>query len=280
MMRTGALPLLLVIPQALSSQTIVGHVSEVATDQPIPEAAITIVDAANKRLALAISDSVGVFSLDAPQLEDARIRVQRLGYAATESVALTLSPGDTLRLEIHLRPEPVLLDSITAAATPVRFDHNVRGFARRMQGGFGRYLGPAQLANMRVNSVMDVLIPISGGALLWENNGRLLYGRSRIGGLCTPRVFVDGTMIQETVESGGRLGRGSIPMVPVDANVPASNIRAVEFYRRPREAPPQYQAILSVETRTRTMGGNSGSSGGECPIILIWTDWGFGWETP
>ena len=48
--------------------------------------------------------------------------------------------------------------------------------------------------------------------------------------------------------------------VRVESVVAARTVRAVEVYQRPSHAPPEYQRPFMPE----------------CPVVLIWTDYGFG----
>jgi hypothetical protein len=75
--------------------------------------------------------------------------------------------------------------------------------------------------------------------------------------VCTPGVYVDGAPVRETLV----LQRsGAAAAVPLDDYVTPSEVRAVEVYRYPAQAPPQYQTSTFM---------------GECPVLLVWTDWGF-----
>jgi len=67
---------------------------------------------------------------------------------------------------------------------------------------------------------------------------------------------VDATMIQETVDPPR--GLPLPPAVPVDWYVAPSEIRGIEVYKNPNEAPSQFQV---------------GFAGG-CPVVAIWTDRG------
>ena len=63
---------------------------------------------------------------------------------------------------------------------------------------------------------------------------------------------------------GTRWGpRSPLGDVSIESHVPQGKLRAVEVYRNPSNAPPEYQRSFM-----------------DCGVVLIWTDYGFGFEVP
>lgn len=139
-------------------------------------------------------------------------------------------------------------------------NRNLAGFLKRQSNGFGRYLGPQEIAKIRPTSAFQILAKLYGARFLpgGRSGGVLAHGFG-IGGkpeLCNPRIYVDGEMIRDTIPSQGSR-RGGIAL---DQNVMASSVRAVEVYRNPHQAPSEFQTGFM----------------GDCPVVVIWTDYGFG----
>lgn len=242
-------------PRLASGQQVEGRVMEVGTDAPITSAVVTALDADSTIVALALSDSTGRFILTVPEEVTARIRVERLGYTTVETVRLQLGQLDRIPLEVRLRPSPIELDGITAVAR-MQLNRNVRGFLRRQEHGFGRYAGPSEIARIRPVRSTDVLLPLSPRLVPDGDAGVKARTFPSIGGstYCNPRVYVDRHLIND-LDSEGE------PAPPqVDFHVASQSIRAVEVYENPHQAPPYFQEPFMED----------------CPVIVIWTDYGFG----
>jgi hypothetical protein len=83
---------------------------------------------------------------------------------------------------------------------------------------------------------------------------------ARGGRRCAPLVFVDGYKVAKTRDSTP----GGGEYVPLSAYVHPGQIRGIEVYRTPAEAPSEAQEAFM----------------GDCPVVLIWTDVGFGMQPP
>ena len=78
-------------------------------------------------------------------------------------------------------------------------------------------------------------------------------------GLCAPWLYIDGHILEPDRDIRTRQ-----TIVRVDSYVSARDIRAVEIYRNPSNAPPEYQRPFMLD----------------CPVVLIWTDFGLGFRRP
>jgi Na+(H+)/acetate symporter ActP len=85
------LPLFLLLNAgAASAQEVRGTVSDVTEGEPLAGALLALVDGDSLVRATAISDDAGTFLLRPPAGDSLRLRVQRIGYAALESVPISL----------------------------------------------------------------------------------------------------------------------------------------------------------------------------------------------
>lgn len=187
-----------------------------------------------------------------------KIRVTRVGYRVVESVYVAVSRFAEVSLRIGLHPVPVELEGVTVEAPRTR-DHE--RFLQRQRRGFGKYLGPEDLAKLKAPNTPALLFQMPGAFVFPDATGRGLLahptggttagggglGGARPAAFCTPPVYVDGWRVDATI--------------PLDAVAPPAWVRAVEVYRDPQNAPAEFR---------------DSSVRGACPIIVIWTKFGFG----
>jgi hypothetical protein len=235
------------IPASAAAQEIRGVVRDVATQQPLPGTLVIILDADSVIRATMLSDSVGAFRLSAPAGDTLRLFAQHLGYVPQRSVPILLDRVDALEIVIGLRPDPITLEGVTVTA-PV--NQNLERFLRNQRRGFGHYLAPEEVAEMGRLPSSQVVLRVPGAFLMPSGIGGVAaVGRPsgmNTAPFCAPHVYVD----------GWALTRGA----SIDSYVTAGSVRAVEVYRNPMNAPPEYQRAFMED----------------CAVILIWTDFGFG----
>jgi hypothetical protein len=129
-------------PTGLAAQTVSGRVLDAATDAPIREVTVTLLDAGRAVTRAAATDSTGVFSLRLPRAGRYQLRAERLGYASVTTPPLEFLAGDSLALELRLSSEVVPLEPL-AVTIP----------ARRTRGIAGRLLDAATDAPIRYAAV-------------------------------------------------------------------------------------------------------------------------------
>jgi hypothetical protein len=278
MLRSCTLTLigLLFLAAAARAQEIRGVIRDVTTEEPLASAVVMLLDGEGVLHESVLSDTAGGFSFRIPRTDSLRLRVQRYGFATVQSVALRLSPRDSLRLEIRMRPTPIPLAGVTATRAMAR-SRNLEGFLVRQRTGYGKYLGPGDIARIRPRSTTTLLAAVPGSPIVSGGSALGIVARSRdaraepglLRGTCVPTVYVDGLVLRgEPVsqEMWPDIGNPTDaphtrePGVRVESVVAARTVRAVEVYQRPAHAPPEFQRPLMAE----------------CPVILIWTDYGFG----
>jgi hypothetical protein len=278
MLRSCSLTLLglLLLAPAAPAQEIRGVILDLTTEEPLATAVIMLLDGEGVLRESVLSDTAGSFSFRIPRTDSLRLRVQRYGFATLESISLRLSTRDSLRLEIRMRPSPFLLAGVTATRGMAR-SRNLEAFLLRQRNGNGKYLGPGDIARLRPRSTTTLLAAVPGSPVVSGGSGLGIVARSRdarsvpglLRGTCVPTVYVDGLVLwgepvsQEMwpdIADPSDAPHTREPGVRVESVVAARTVRAVEVYQRPAHAPPEFQRPLMAE----------------CPVILIWTDYGFG----
>lgn len=257
---------LAIIASPLHAQSIRGKVTDVATGKPIATALVALIDADGSLGSAATTDASGMFFLRIPGSDSVRVRVSRLGYANVESIPLGIAVGDTLHLDVGLRPVPVEIAGVTATA-PRTADHE--RFLARQRTGFGQYLGPEDIEKMKPTSTATLLVGMPNAHLRLGSSGRTIVAKPRDQRLsCVPAVYVDGDLLEEDSPANQSTGftpfRSEAPTrdggVRIDAFVRAESVRAVEVYRNPAQAPPEFQQAFMPD----------------CAVVVIWTTHGFG----
>lgn len=239
--------------RSTSAQTIRGKVTEGGTDSPLSGVTVAAVRLDSTLVVAALTDSTGAFALTITSGDSVVLIAQRIGYNRLASIPFVVA--DSLRLEIRMAAQPIPLPSISVTAA----SGNLQKFLERRRSGFGRYYGPEEIANMRVSRSSEFLYRLNGAVFFPRGHGVVARDVVKSGiGYCSPRVFIDGALVEERVPS--RFQQELASPVPVDQLAPPSSVRAVEVYTNPVQAPPEFQSAVA----------------GSCAIVLIWTDYGFG----
>jgi hypothetical protein len=278
MLRSCSLTLLglLLFTPAAPAQEIRGVILDITSEEPLASAVVMLLDGEGVLHESVLSDTAGGFAFRIPRTDSLRLRVQRYGFATVQSITLRLSTRDSLQLEIRMRPAPIPVAGVTATRAVAR-SRNLEGFLVRQRMGYGKYLGPGDIARIRPRSTMTLLAAVPGSPIVSGGSGLGIVARSRdarsepgmLRGTCVPTVYVDGLVLRGEPVSQERWPDISDPAdaahtrepgVRVESVVAARTVRAVEVYQRPAHAPPEFQRPLMAE----------------CPVILIWTDYGFG----
>ena len=198
--------------------------------QPLPDTELRVVGAS----AVAVSDTMGRFSLSALPAGTQMLAARRIGYEVLE-IPVELRAGRLSRRDVQLT-RVVSLDSMRVVA--IRSRYSQFEFNRRANP-FGYFLGPEELERRKAAETSELLTGIPG--LVVSGHGREAFARSVHGrggarACSSMRVLVDGR------------AQG------VDLNdVPPSMIGAIEIYTQGAFAPSEY------------------SIRGSCGVIAIWT---------
>jgi len=264
--------LALCLAPPLGAQAVRGRLIEAESDNPVPAAQVALLSAAGNAVAVAQSDGTGRFSLRAPRSGSYRLQIRRLGYQP-RWVQVEVG-GDGLEVDVRLAPIPVTLDPVVIEA-----DLNLRylervGFYHRQYSDFGHFITRDEIEARRAARVTDVLSTVAGVRLVPDGTrlGRmLLQFRSALttfGGLCEPRVFVDGLVaIKGDAKPVVMTPGGGIidelnqedprsPEPAVDDVVDPRDIEAIEVYRSGAQVPAQFGG-MGPFTR--------------CGVVVVWT---------
>lgn len=94
------------------SQTVHGKIVGESDGEPVGGAFLFLVDDNGERVAAALTDEVGRFSLAARESGRYRIRMESIGYREETSSMFELKPDQSYELNLHARLEPVQLAMI------------------------------------------------------------------------------------------------------------------------------------------------------------------------
>lgn len=220
------------------------------TGQPVAAARITLRDVRERAVARTQTDSTGAFHLRISLPGGYTLLAEREGYQGSESGLLTLTPSDTVQVELRVATDAVVLAPLTvvSASPQVLRDHQLAGFQwRRERQPFGRYMDREQIKRLNPFYATDVLqhfprIQVSGR---FERVVTLPMRAMGANARCIPNLYVDGRMM--------RLGRGDFT---IDAMVRGSGMAAIEVYDSPQTAPGEFPPFENPL----------------CGVVVIWTE--------
>jgi hypothetical protein len=217
------------------------------------------------------TDNQGRFLLPLPSGGDYRLRVSRMGYATALSQTLKVEAGDTVSVELLVRPDAVLLDPLTIVGRSRRgrsvFER------RRTEWDRGIFLSPAMIDSISPEHPAEVLKGLENVDMAWG------WGRSSTG------------MPGRMPEVRTTLGRGCVlymvdfvpvlpePWAPGDwsgsqlSNLAGRDVVAVEVYRSVLEVPPelrQHTNRFRPIWSERAMGVRYEESI-HCGLVVFWT---------
>lgn len=218
--------------QPLTAQTVRGLVLERVTQRPIELGTVALVEVGGDTAAVAVSDARGFFSVTADDSGDYRVVVEAFGYRIERAGPFELDGGDLRVVQINLEPAPVEIGGLDVEAEETATPYLERqGFVERRKMGFGHFVGPRELDELRVvlSSTGDIFYRYPGvgrgGGMLGSN-----------GVPCRPALFLDGAKIKPD-------------FVP-----PLEHLEAIEIYTRAVQVPLQYAMAAQG-----------------CGVILYWT---------
>jgi propanediol dehydratase small subunit len=246
------------VARAAAPAGISGQVLEAEADRPVAGATVSLLDGRGLSVRSAVTGADGRFHLRVRDPGGHRLRAQRVGFQAATSPVMTVTPGDTLQVEMRMSTGSVVLAPLTvvAASRSIVRDEQMAEFDwRREHQPWGRYVGPEEIERINPFRASDVLqqvpfVHVQGG------HQRVVTLRAPFGrGRCLPTVYVDGHFVA-TSGGGSRAvgrGRGDGPPITLDEVVAGTTVAAVEVYDRPSMSPAEF------------------APRGDCGVIVIWT---------
>ncbi len=229
----------------LSAQVVEGVLLDRDSGAPIELGLVALLTPEGDSVAAALTNRAGRFTLEADVGGDFLLTASALGYRSTlASSVLELGDGGRMTLEFRLQAIPIDIGGIVVDVESSWLDQPglvQNGFVARAQTGMGRFLSPGDIEESTAYTTTELLTTTGRVMSQYQIGGDRILMRGRLG-LCSPFVYVDGLR----VSTGGGLS--------LDAYVPIQVVDAVEVYRSPVEAPPQFAAGLWG-----------------CGVIVIWT---------
>jgi hypothetical protein len=270
----GVLLMALANADAASGQRIRGRLVDLVSSGPLEAGALTLRSADSVPLRTVFSDENGNWAFELPGPGVFYIEATRFGYQPWVAGPLEVEAEDDLNSVYRLWPQPFELDPIEVSVQATRLHLQTAGFYERQRADFGYFLGPEQIEKRRAPRITDLLLGLPGVSMVSMSPGSVggrfvqLRGSSLSqGGVCRPRIFVDGLLYAkgdsrpvDRVE-GEETDRDEILKI-VDQGInlddigPASDIAGIEIYRSATQVPVQF-------------GGTSVST--LCGVIVIWT---------
>lgn len=241
-------------PARAATQEVRGEVID-KLRRPVSGAYIGIFDEDRNLVVGEIADDDGVFSVTAPAEGTYYILMSRIGYRSLYDGPFDLVDDGALELFAVMHPFPVAVDGldIEVEASVARLVEV--GFYERQAKGFGHFLEREELEQYTSRTLSEAFRKLPGVQIAGSTPpgisgpGALVPGAlvmTRNGQLCSPTVYIDGTVVGH----GGN--RAGMPIRP-DERLMAGDLEAVEVYTTTAGQPLEYQA-----------------SGG-CGLVLIWS---------
>ncbi|MGD2216736.1 MAG: carboxypeptidase regulatory-like domain-containing protein [Gemmatimonadales bacterium] len=229
------------------SGQIVGRLLDGLTLAPVVAAEVTLItspiEAPVEAPARSITDEEGRFLFFSVRPGSCRLEIEHLGYG-TQWTTIDVARGRTIDVEVHVAPEPVLLEPLKVEVYPRsrRLEHE--GFYTRKELGSGHVFTRAELDDWRGSLSQNLqMVP---GVYRYPGDSALVqmlfpghYGLS----MCAPTVFVNGWQDPSAIGF-------------LDAYDP-SQLEGVEVYRAWWEVPGKYRIRLYPSRL-------------ECGVILLW----------
>jgi len=277
----GGLTLLMVLAGAppASAQRVRGRLLDVESGEPLVAGFVSLLSLDGTTLVTAVSDREGYWLVVTPAPGSYYVAAKRVGYRPWVAGPVAVQAGDDLNTVYHLQRLPVMLDPVEVTAQATKRFLELAGFYARQRADFGHFLTPDFIERRQAVRITDLLTALPGVSVVQTGTGsvgrvavRLRGSNLSEGGLCRPRVFVDGLLYARGDSRPKRSDPGRATerspeeevqrldqTLSVDDIGPPSLIAAIEVYRSASEVPVQFGGA-SVETL--------------CGVIVIWTRMG------
>ena len=280
MCRLTMLPLMFALAsmRPAGAQQLRGHLLDLYSNQPIPIAVVTLRSLDGAMLAASITRDDGRWTLRAPGPGQYLVGAKRIGYQPWTAGPVEVGADEELTFHFHLRPLPALLTPTQVTARSTQRNLELAGFYERQRSDFGHYLTPEAIEKRQARRVSDLLLGLPGVHLVSGSSGsaggmhiQLRAGNLSPGGVCRPRIYLDGIIFARGDARPVRTDNGRAQAVEqlvedelhrmdqafnLDDIGPPSDIAAIELYRTASQVPVQFGGA-SIETA--------------CGVIVIWT---------
>jgi hypothetical protein len=274
-----AATLLLAPPNDAGAQSVRGMLLDAMSGDPLAGASVSLVGPDGVRQATAVSDAAGRFRLTVSNEGQYSVQIQRVGYRMVRDGPFELAAGQEREATYRLAPVAVELEAIEVEAERVAGKAMLTrvGFYERQKSDFGRFITRDLIEERRARRFTDLLRTIPGVRInpsaggLSRSGVQLRGSQLSHGGVCAPRVFIDGTIVirgdarpKDVDRQRGVREEASEQELPqferneiaIDDVVMPDDIEAIEVYRSAAQIPARF-------------GGASRET--QCGVIVIWT---------
>ena len=264
--------------QTAAAQRLYGRLFDLDSNQPISSGILTLISEDGERIATSVTDEDGNWLLEVLVPGVYFIEAKRLGYQPWIDGPLEVQPGDDAIFSYHLNPAAVVLDAVEIAAAATERYLRLRGFYERQRSNFGHFVTPDYIEKRQAARITELLSAIPGVRVVTAGGAGRRFVQLRgsflsHGGICRPRVYVDGLIYIRgdsrpkgtdafgnpelfTNASGNLDDRDRYSGLTIDDIAHPSTIAAIEVYRSGAQVPVQFGGN-SIETR--------------CGVIVVWT---------
>jgi hypothetical protein len=196
-------PTVWVVP--VSGQVIRGRILDAQTGDPIVSGFAVLLDEAGNQITFSRSDSLGEFALAADEAGRVRVEAGQIGYFHAATPVLHLIKGQTRTVEVHLPPDPFVLDPINIEVES-RLRREVRmspTATRRLGSEEIQELGPGVdisgiLRRLNAPSLRIHEVPRYPGSSIFELCIEMVRTHTPWNSGCRwVEVYVDGTRLSE-----------------------------------------------------------------------------------
>ena len=272
------LALVLAGVRSAGAQQLRGHLLDLSSDEPIPLGMVTLRTLEGAIVAASVTDDEGRWDLRAPGQGQYLVSARRIGYQPWTAGPVVVNADEELTFHFHLRRLPAMLAPTEIVARSTQRNLELAGFYERQRSDFGFYLTPEVIEKRQAKRVSDLLLGLPGVHLVSSSSGsvggmhiQLRAGNLSPGGVCRPRIYLDGIIfargdarpvqdesgnIQATEYYVEEQLRRMDQAINLDDIGPPSDIAAIEVYRTATQVPVRFGGA-SIETA--------------CGVIVIWT---------
>jgi hypothetical protein len=225
------------------SGRVVGRLLDGLTLTPVVAAEVRLTTSLLEAPVRNLTDEEGRFLFSSVRPGSCRLEIEHLGYGI-QWTTVDVPQGRTIDVEVHVAPEPVLLEPLQVVVHTRSRRLERTGFYRRKESGFGHVFGPAELDDWR-GSLSANLQRVPG---VYHHPGddaviRMLFPGHYGLRMCAPYVFVNGWPDPVVISH-------------LDTFHPSA-LEGVEVYRTLWEVPGKYRVRISPTRLT-------------CGVILLW----------
>jgi len=227
------------------TQGVQGRILEPGTENPVQNAEVVLRQRSGEVVVTGLTNERGFFRLSTPEPGFFAFRASALGYGEVGRDSLEIGAGRLTVLQVEMAPEPLGLDPIVVVAESRVFQLEVQGFYNRVQSGFGHFITPEEIDARPPLDMEDLLRHVPGLRFSRSAYGlRILVakpglprgiGRTGDGGLCEPRLYVDGLQVGQGRMANDSTAIGAVPDQVVDVGV----VSAVEVHLRATSLRPR-----------------------------------------